>query len=449
MNAINYPSTAHTAPACSFTEAVLRGLATDGGLFVPSHLPPLQADTFKQLMQADSCHLPGIALLEPFVLPFSERELKNILQTALNFPIPLISLKDNIFLLEVFHGPTLAFKDVGARFMAGILTEIVKKTGTQLDILVATSGDTGSAVAHAFYKKKGVRVCVLYPAGRITPLQEKQMTGLGGNILAVKIQGTFDDCQHLVKTFLADRSLALPGRQYSTANSINIARLLPQMIYHSWGIIQLKQGGKYLRAAPLMSIPSGNLGNLVSALYAHARGLPVEHFIAATNANAVFPDFLTQGKYAAQPSCQTVSSAMDVGNPSNLARLQHFFQDDLTRMRQAISAISVSDAETLDTLRRVWETEKYLPDPHTAVGIAAAWRFREQHPEYRHHPVIVTATAHPAKFPAVIQQAIGTDSVIQVPDSLQHLRETAARFTELPPDPTALHNLLQSFRGED
>jgi len=438
---IQYASTRDRHSSFSFTDAVLRGLAPDGGLFVPDHLPRLPEGVCARIMTAKSPDQPGVFLLEDLIPQFSANEIAEDLRDSLNFPIPLVPLSDNLWLLEVFHGPTLAFKDVGARSMARILSRIVRKMRREASILVATSGDTGSAVAHAFHGVPGIRVYVLYPGGLITPLQERQMTTLGDNIVALKVQGSFDDCQRMVKTLLEDKNLSEEsGNILSTANSINIARLLPQMIYHSFGIAQLKNN--FGKENPLMSIPSGNLGNLVSAVYAHARGLPVKHFIAATNENTAFPDFLESGHYEAHASKPTPSSAMDVGNPSNLERLQAFYHDRMGEMRSAITAIPISDKKTLETIRQVYQKHQYIADPHTAVGIAAAEVFRQKHPEYKNHPVIVTATAHPAKFPDVIRKALGENVKMETPERLQNISTKASHSLSIPADVKALRKLL-------
>jgi len=435
---IHYISTQNALPEFSFQEAILQGLAPDGGLFVPDNLPSLPADTF----QTSDLHTLGISLLKGLIPELSPDQLKTCIQESLNFPVPLIHLADNIYLLEVFHGPTLAFKDIGARFMARVLSEILKNKKISLNILVATSGDTGSAVAHGFFGVPNINVYILYPAGRITPLQEQQMTTLGGNIFPFKVKGSFDDCQRLVKTALQD--ITLPqrtGRQFSTANSINIARLLPQMIYHSWGIVQLQKN--FHTENPLLSIPSGNLGNLVAAVYAHARGMPAKHFIAATNINTAFGEFLTTGKYTGRPSRKSFSSAMDVGHPSNLERLRHFYQDDLSEIRRSITASSVSDTDTLDTIRSTFRQYGYLADPHTAVGIKAARKFCLKHPAKSATPVIVTATAHPAKFPEVIYSALGNDFPLMLPESLKRASALPGTSREISADYPQLQTLLE------
>ena len=397
-------STQQQSSPVLFREAMFAGMAADGGLFVPGQLPVLPD------IQAASLQQLGMKIMSALLDDIAPAVLQQILQQALDFPIPLIKLQKNIYLLEVFHGPTLAFKDVGARFMANMMAFYLANENKHVTIMVATSGDTGSAIANAFHGMPHIDVVILYPSQKITLLQEKQMTTLDGNVHALEIQGTFDDCQRLVKTALQDVSLR-KQKWVTTANSINIARLLPQIIYHAWGVMQLRQSG--INEMPVMSVPSGNLGNLTAAVYAQAMGLPVKHFIAATNANAILPDYLGSGVFSPKPSRQTCSNAMDVGNPSNFERLQTYYQHSCAAMRNAITGVSISDEETLREIRHTYETTKYIVDPHTAVGLSAVKRVGVT------SPVIVTATAHPAKFPEVIKQAINID--VEMPASLRIL----------------------------
>jgi len=413
---MNFASTRDHDNQATFSGAVFAGLASDGGLFVPILIPKLSLPDISNVLNTPDIHRLGLALLKYFVPEISESDLFQDLTSSINFPVPLIHLQDNIFLLEVFHGPTLAFKDIGARFMARIISRILQHRHLTLDILVATSGDTGSAVAAGFYQVPHVRVHVLYPSGRITHLQEQQMATYGENIFPIEVEGSFDDCQNLVKSILQDRPFAEKNNLFfSTANSINVARLLPQLIYHAWGVVQLHQ--QHSLNNPVMSVPSGNFGNLVSAIYAHARGIPMNHFIAATNVNMTFPEYLATGQFTARPSQKTFSSAMDVGNPSNFERLENFYQYSAANMRNAISALPINDELTLKTIRDIFETTEYIADPHTAVGIAAAKKYIAL--KNSTDPVIVTATAHPAKFPEVIKKALGENISLDMPASLQ------------------------------
>lgn len=438
---VHYISTRDSTRPYSFMDAMLQGLAPNGGLFVPNIIPSLSQTSLETLRQPDWRHSLGPLLLGDLLAEWTTGDLGQCIKEAINFPIPLVPLEKNLWLLEVFHGPTLAFKDVGARFMARILASVLQKKKISMDILVATSGDTGSAVAHGFYAVPNVRVHVLYPAGRISFLQEQQMATLGGNIFPLRVKGSFDDCQRLVKTALSDTSLPNDcGLRLSTANSINVARLLPQMIYHASGVIELSE--KIGDIPPLLCVPSGNLGNLVSAIYARARGLPIQHFISATNRNTVFPDYLDSGSYTPRASLQTFSSAMDVGHPSNFERLQHFFENDIEAMRASITAISVDDNQTLETIRRVYRQHGYIADPHTAVGIAAAETLRNNEKRFCEHPVIVTATAHPAKFPEVIEKALGKEACPAQPPSLKLVMSLPCTSRDLSPDYAAFRALL-------
>ncbi len=437
-----YISTRSAKPQISFSEAMLQGLAADGGLFVPERLPPLSEDTLKTFHTLKDYSILGVELLHCLLSELSLNQLRKCIQESLNFPIPLVQLDEHLYVLEVFHGPTLAFKDVGARFMARILSEILQNQSLSMDILVATSGDTGSAVAHGFYGMPNLRVHILYPSGRITPLQEKQMTTLGKNIFPLKVEGNFDACQKLVKQALQDKALkALPGRCFSTANSINIARLLPQLIYHSWGVLQLRQN--FRDEAPILSIPSGNLGNLMAAVYAESRGITIRHFIAATNINATFGRYLTTGDHAGEDSKPSFSSAMDVGHPSNLERLRHFYQNDVVKIRKKITALSITNEETLEAIRQTYQKYGYIADPHTAVGIQAARKFALQRPSMADTPVIVTGTAHPAKFPDVIRKALGEDAPLTVPDPLKKILELPVKSQQIPSDYKILKNWLE------
>lgn len=414
-----------------FETALFHGLAPDGGLYIPSEFPHLSTD----ILQAKEITLPqlGYAIMAAFLAEIPDTDLQRIINNALNFAIPLVPLYDNLFLLEVFHGPTLAFKDVGARFMANMLSYFLLKKQARVSILVATSGDTGSAIAHAFHRIPAVDVYILYPSKKITRLQEQQMTTLGDNIHAIEILGTFDDCQKLVKSALLDTALK-EKKSLSTANSINISRLLPQIIYHSFGMVQLKQMGNDL--APLLSVPSGNFGNLTSALYAERIGFPVKHIIAATNANAIVPHYLKTGVFTPSPSKQTFSNAMDVGNPSNFERLLAFYHNDYQQISTAITGVSISDDATLAEIQTTYKKTGYILDPHAAVGVAAA-KLASQN---KTDPIIVTATAHPAKFPEVIRRALQFD--IDIPESLQAAMDKPKQAILMEPNMDTFRQLL-------
>jgi threonine synthase len=325
-------------------------------------------------------------------------------------------LEDGLRLLELFHGPTCAFKDFGACFQAAAMEELLRAEGRRALILVATSGDTGSAVARAFYRRAGIEVVILYPAGRVSPLQEKQLTTLGKNVTAFEVMGSFDDCQRLAKQAFRDEELArrLP---LTSANSINLGRLLPQAFYYIYGFTRLAAS----LGAPIgpvrFCVPSGNFGNLTAGVYAWQWGLPVDGFLAATNANDVVPEYLASGLYRPRPSLATLSNAMDVGDPSNFERLLAVFAGDLGEMRRVIHGESVTDAQTRETMRRVYEEHGLLLDPHTAVGLLAARRFREK--TGFAGELIVLATAHPGKFSEIVQDSVGVAP--ELPAALKEL----------------------------
>lgn len=449
---MNFLSTNGKSPAVSFREALFQGMAPDGGLYVPERFPQLSPSTLDNL-QSLSLHTIGGQILSSFIEEIPDHDLEVMVQRAWNFPLPLVTLTDKISLLELFHGPTLAFKDVGARFMAEALSFFLVQENREVTIVVATSGDTGSAVAHGFYDTPNISVYILYPSGKVSRLQEQQMTTLGGNVHAVEVGGTFDDCQRLVKLALADPEL-LKARNLTTANSINLGRLLPQIAYYAWAIAQLRtmlrgssapeqQGGlgsgaPSERIKPVVVIPSGNFGNLTAAVYAKQLGVPIEHIVAGTNVNDVVPRYMETGIFTPRPSIQTLSNAMDVGNPSNLARLQALYQNDLSRMRQEITATCISDEETLHEIRRTHNQTQYILDPHTAVGVAAARKYLDRRRSSL--PIIVAATAHPAKFPEIIEQALGIQ--IPLPASLQETLHRPKNTVKIESNFSALKALL-------
>jgi threonine synthase len=432
---MKFISTRHVAPPTTFFDALLNGLAPDGGLYIPRQFVHL---TEAFLKHAEDCTLLqlGEAIMENFLPEIPRADMQKIMQDTLTFPIPLITLEHNLYLSEVFHGPTLAFKDVGARFMANALSYYLKNKNMKLTIIVATSGDTGSAIAHGFHKTPNIEVYILYPSGKITNLQEKQMTTVGDNIHALEVTGTFDDCQLMVKSALMDDEIKTK-MHLTTANSINIARLLPQTIYPRWALEQIKKINP--TADPTMVVPSGNFGNLVAALYAKGVGFPINHFVAATNANAIVPSYLQSGEFIPKPTEHTLSNAMDVGNPSNFERLTFLYNNNYRNMRHDISGISISDTETLAQIRRTYENSGHILDPHTAVGVAAAKQFQIQESSNT-DPIIVTATAHPAKFPEVIKEAIGID--IPLPEALQMALNLPKQTTVIAPQFDAFKAIL-------
>jgi threonine synthase len=395
---MKYRSTGGKAPLASLREAVLRGLAPDGGLYMPAEIARWSTKQIQELRALPATEM-SVRVLQPFISPdLPDEVLRQSTADALNFPAKVVSLARDLHILELFHGPTLAFKDIGARFLARLMGYFVRAESRHLTVLVATSGDTGSAVAHGFLGVPGIRVVILYPSRRVSEAQEKQFTTLGQNIIALEVAGAFDDCQRLVKQAFSDAELSQRTR-LTSANSINIGRLLPQMLYYVAAYGQLPD-------VPLVaSVPSGNFGNLTAGLFAQRIGIPIMKFVAATNVNDVVPRFLASGKFQAQPAKRTYSNAMDVGNPSNLARLLDLCQGDVRALRSEISAYSASDEETLRAMQTAREQYNYLLDPHSAVGLLGWRAYRRKHPEQLHG--LVLATAHPAKFADVVQKALG------------------------------------------
>jgi threonine synthase len=407
---MQFRSILNSATSVSFDDALLRGLAPDGSLYVPATFPRLPDVVIQQF---DRWSLEEVAfhVLRPYISTeeLSDEVLRVIVKRAINFPLPLVRLEDRISLLELFHGPTLAFKDLGARFMAQVLSEYLAREGRDIAILVATSGDTGSAVAHGFHNVPHITVYVLYPSGKISALQEHQMATLGGNVHAVEVEGTFDDCQRFVKQSLGDAHIR-SQMTLTTANSINLARLLPQIVFYAWGVAQWrKDHGSEAKLSVV--VPSGNVGNLTAAAYAKRMGIRIDRLVAATNRNDILPQYLQSGTFSPRPSVQTLSNAMDVGNPSNLARLQHCYGNDLDAIRRDIVSLAISDEETIGEVQQCYKHTRHILDPHTAVGVATVRRLLEQ----SDGSFLVAATAHPAKFPETIQRALGINISIPTP----------------------------------
>ncbi len=421
---MNFKSVVGQSPIVSFRDGLLNGIAPDGGLYVPERIPKFLNEFLESLSEYSYQDIV-VKTLSMFLEEFPLDDLKKIVNQSLTFPVPVVKVEENIFLLELFHGPTLAFKDVGARFMAQALSYYLEQEQRETTILVATSGDTGSAVAHGFFNVPHIRVYVLYPSGKVSRLQEAQMTTLGGNIHAIEIDGTFDDCQSLVKQSLADRAL-VEQKNLTTANSINLGRLLPQITYYVWALAQWQKIYGRLGKKPTIVVPSGNFGNLTAAVYARWLGTPIQRFIAATNSNDVVPEYFQTGVFIPRPSVQTYSNAMDVGNPSNLARLQSLYGSDVQAMKKDIQTCSVSDSDTLNEIKQTYEQTKYILDPHTAVGVHAARTLCSG------EPVIVASTAHPAKFLEVIEKATGVQ--VPIPVQLQEAMTKTKLSTKLPVD---------------
>jgi threonine synthase len=406
-------STNHQSPDVDLEEAVFRGLPPDNGLYMPHEIPVLPTSFFDQIHTKS---LPEIALEVTKCLlgqAVPEAALRQVIDQAVTFEAPVVGLDEHTYVLELFHGPSMAFKDFGARFMAALMSYFLQKNKKEIHILVATSGDTGGAVAQGFFQTEGIRVTILYPSGKVSDIQEKQLTTLGHNVQALEVAGTFDDCQRLVKQAFLDEELR-QKYHLASANSINIARLIPQMFYYFGAYAQLRKLGK---SDVVFSVPSGNFGNLSAGLMAQQMGLPVAHFLAATNQNHIVPDYLNTGVFSPKPSVETISNAMDVGNPSNFVRMQGLSGGQWTSVREHISGYWYSDADTRQSMQQVYEQTGYLMCPHTAIG-HRAWKAYQQQSGSTATGVFLS-TAHYAKFLDVMEDTLGF--VPPVPERLSAL----------------------------
>ncbi len=400
-------------------EAVIKGLASDKGLFMPEDIPILPESFIKNL---SSLSLQEIAMevLKPYFTPImTEEKLKNIVNEAFNFEIPLHKIKDNISVLELFHGPTSAFKDVGARFLARVLSAFVTDIERDVYVLAATSGDTGGAVANGFINVPGIKVIILYPRGMVSDRQERQFTTLGENITALEVDGNFDDCQRLVKSAFLDEELN-EELFLTSANSINIARLLPQAVYYFYAWAQIKDN----RGDFVFSVPSGNFGNLTAGLIAQKMGLPIKRFIAATNINDVVPEYLNSGEYSPRASVQTIANAMDVGDPSNFVRILDIFKKDINSIKKSISGYVVDDKRIKKSIKEVYEQSGYILDPHGACGYTALSATLAKDEQG-----VFLATAHPAKFPEVVEEQI--ESEVLMPEAMEQFMTKSKIKTDI------------------
>jgi threonine synthase len=435
MSSLSFLSSRGGAPPVALTEAIRQGLAPDGGLYVPNRLPVVDIAAFAGLST-----LPDIAhsaLSGFFEGDRLQSQLKQIADAALDLDAPTTAVtgcENQLFALELYHGPTAAFKDFGARFLAESLERLEADSPQPLTILVATSGDTGGAVAAAFHRRQWVRIVILYPKGLVSPRQEQQLTCWDENVISLRIDGTFDDCQRLVKEAFVDEALRHRHR-FSSANSINIGRLLPQMVYYMASSLDVE---RRTGAKPSYIIPAGNMGNAFAAVWARAMGFPLGRIILAHNANRTVPDFLDSGSWRPRPSIATLASAMDVGNPSNMERIRTLYPT-LDSMREQLSAISIDDAtirarigEDFMQYGRVW-------CPHTAT--AAEVYSRLELPERRGHPWVLVATAHPAKFNEVVEPIVGRP--IEIPEALSRLLRLPQHFLDLPPTLDAVAAALE------
>lgn len=397
---MKYYSTNGEAALATFKEAVFQGLPEDNGLYMPEFIPELPHAFFEKVTDISLPEI-GFEVMKSFIgdeIP--ESILSEILTETLNFEIPLVQISEEVFSLELFHGPTFAFKDVGARFLARCLSYFSQQQDEKLTVLVATSGDTGSAVAQGFYEVPNIEVVILYPSSKISRFQEQQMTTLGKNIIALEIDGTFDDCQKLVKQSFLDDELSEKAN-LTSANSINIARMLPQSIYYFHALGQLSPEK---RKKVTVSVPSGNYGNLTAGLIARRMGLPIQHFLACSNVNDTIPEYLETAEYNARPSIQTISNAMDVGDPSNFVRMLNLFEHSHQKMTEIISGYSYTDNETRETIKKVYSEYGYILDPHGAVGYLGLKDYMEN----QEGTGIFLETAHPYKFKESVEPEIST-----------------------------------------
>lgn len=404
-------STKKTVPEVSLKEALFKGLPSDNGLYMPLEIPTLPQsffDTIEEKSFAEIAFEVSKALIGEDV---PEKDLKKIIDEVISFDAPVVKIQDDMYVLELFHGPSLAFKDFGARFMSQLMSYYLEKDKKDINILVATSGDTGGAVAQGFYNMPGIQVTILYPSGKVSDLQEKQLTTLGGNITALEVQGTFDDCQRMVKEAFLDEELNSKFN-LSSANSINISRLIPQSFYYFYAYAQVKKLGKEV----VFSVPSGNFGNLCGGLIAKRMGLPIAHFVATTNANNVIPDYLASGVFNPRPSVRTISNAMDVGNPSNYQRLVAFYNGDVKAIRADVTGKYFTDEQTEDIIKKLYDSTGYILDPHTAVAYLGLRAYLNEN-SAKDVTGIFLSTAHPAKFIEVVNSVIGKN--IEIPESLK------------------------------
>ena len=435
---MNYYSTNGTAPMADLKKAVVKGLAEDRGLYMPEHIKTLPQAFFAGIQDMSFRDIAYNVAAAFFGEDVDGDALQDIVYDTLSFDCPVVKVTDNIYSLELFHGPTLAFKDVGARFMARLLQYFLRRSGNdeQVNVLVATSGDTGSAVANGFLGVDGIHVYVLYPKGKVSPIQECQFTTLGHNITAIEVDGVFDDCQALVKSAFMDAELNEHMR-LTSANSINVARFLPQAFYYFNAYAQLRRQGK--ANSMVVCVPSGNFGNICAGLFAKRMGLPIKHFIAANNANDVFYQYLQTGIYTPQPSIQTIANAMDVGDPSNFARIYDLYGKDWASIRSDISGTTYTDEQIADTMRQVYKTTGYVcdPHPHGACGFRAlSERLRDG------ETGVFLETAHPAKFKQTVDSILSSD--IEIPAKLQAFMKGKKQSVAMSSDFKAFKQFLLS-----
>jgi len=430
---MQFYSTNNRSSRVSLKDAVLEGLAPDNGLYMPVTIPKLPSSFFGDLKNKSFQQI-GVEVAKNIIGDdLTDAEIEKIVGHTIQFDAPLVEVEKNIYSLELFHGPTLAFKDFGARFLSGMLEHYAKQQDKEITILVATSGDTGSAVANGFFNVPGTRVVVLYPSGKVSEIQEKQFTTLGGNITALEIDGTFDDCQRLVKEAFLNKELK-EKLFLTSANSINIARLIPQSFYYFYAYSRLANNDKVVFA-----VPSGNFGNLTAGLLAKRMGLPISRFIAATNVNDIVPEYLKTNIFAPRPSTQTISNAMDVGNPSNFARMLDLYEHDVEKLKAEITGYAFTDAETREAMVSVFKARNYTLDPHGAIGYLGLKNYL---PAKANEVGVFLETAHPAKFTEVVEETL--KQKIALPEKLQHFMSKQKKSIAMKADFTSFKKFLLS-----
>lgn len=430
---MKYYSTNNSNYTVDLKTAVLKSLPPDNGLYMPQTIASLDKSFVNDI---EKYSFPEVAIQVAQNMlgdDIGDEDLQNIVTNAINFEAPLIKLTDDIYTLELWHGPSLAFKDFGARFMAELMSYLVKGDNKQLSILVATSGDTGGAVAAGFFNVPNIDVTILYPKGKVSPLQELQLTTWGANIRALEVDGTFDDCQALVKSAFLDEEIN-KRHNLSSANSINIARLIPQSFYYFEGYKQLQDKTKPV----VFSVPSGNFGNLTAGLLAKRMGLPIQRFLASTNRNNIVPHYLATESYEPRQSVQTISNAMDVGKPSNFSRMLDLYNNDWNSIQKDIEGFYYDDEETRFAIKYISKTFEYVADPHGAIGFLSAHQYLQDNPN---HQAIFLETAHPAKFLPVMEPVLGD---IHIPSTLSDLRSKEKSATSMSKDFTDFKEFLQN-----
>jgi threonine synthase len=405
---MRYYSLNNSSPLTSFKKAVQNGIAPDRGLYFPEEITPISKDFINNIDKYSNEDIAYEVIKQFIGDEIPATILKEIIKKTISFDFPVVNLDNNIGSLELFHGPTMAFKDVGARFMSQCLEYFNRDKTDDITVLVATSGDTGGAVASGFLNTKGVKVVILYPKGKVSEIQEKQLTTLGNNITALEVDGVFDDCQEMVKSAFLDENIS---RNLTSANSINVARWLPQMFYFFFAYKQVSKQYKDI----IFSVPSGNFGNICAGLMAQKLGLPVKHFVASTNINDTVPQYLLNGNYDPKPSKATISNAMDVGNPSNFIRIQELFNNKLSSLKKSFSSYSFSDDETKQMMKSMYDKFNYISEPHGAIGYLGLQKHGLKTNEFG----VFLETAHPVKFLDVVQETLSVD--VEIPSQIKQV----------------------------